>query len=63
MFVIDEGMARFRPVRTGIVGTTDIQILDGLDEGEPLVVGPYRVLRTLEDETAVRIQETDEDEE
>ena len=63
VFVIDEGMARFRPVRTGIVGTTDIQILDGLDEGEPLVVGPYRVLRTLEDETAVRIQETDEDEE
>ena len=63
VFVIDEGMARFRPVRTGIVGTTDIQILDGLDEGEQLVVGPYRVLRTLEDETAVRIQETDEDEE
>ncbi len=63
VFVIDEGMARFRPVRTGIVGTTDIQILDGLDESEQLVVGPYRVLRTLEDETAVRIQETDEDEE
>ena len=63
VFVIDEGMARFRPVRTGIVGTTDIQILDGLDEGEQLVAGPYRVLRTLEDETAVRIQETDEDEE
>ena len=63
VFVIDEGIARFRPVRTGIVGTTDIQILDGLDESEQLVVGPYRVLRTLEDETAVRIQETDEDEE
>lgn len=63
VFVIDEGMARFRPVRTGIVGTIDIQILDGLDEGEQLVAGPYRVLRTLEDETAVRIQETDEDEE
>ncbi len=63
VFVIEEGMARFRPVRTGIVGTTDIQILDGLDEGEQLVAGPYRVLRTLEDETAVRIQETDEDEE
>jgi hypothetical protein len=26
-----------------------------------LVVGPYRVLRTLEDETPVRIQETEEE--
>lgn len=63
VFVIEEGMARFHPVRTGIIGTTDIQILDGLSEDDRLVVGPYRVLRTLEDETAIRIEQTDEDEE
>lgn len=63
VFVIESGTARFRPVRTGIVGTTDIQIIEGVREDEEIVIGPYRVLRTLEDETAVRVESSDEDEE
>lgn len=62
VFVIQEGIARFRPVRTGIIGTTDVEILEGLEEDEQIVIGPYRILRTLEDETAIRIQESEEDE-
>jgi HlyD family secretion protein len=61
VFVIEGGLARFRPVQTGIVGTTDIEILAGLSESDQLVIGPYRVLRTLEDETAIRIQEAEEE--
>jgi len=59
VFVIEGGRARFRPVLTGIVGTTDIEILAGLEEGEQIVSGPYRVLRTLEDDTTVRTTEDD----
>ena len=62
VFVIEDGVARFRPVKPGIIGTTDIEILEGLAVDDQLVIGPYRVLRTLEDETAVRIEETDDDE-
>jgi HlyD family secretion protein len=62
VFVIEEGLARFRPVRTGIIGTTDIEIVDGLSEDDRIVIGPYRVLRTLEDETPVRIEETEDEE-
>jgi HlyD family secretion protein len=63
VFVIEEGVAWFRPVRTGIIGTTDIEILDGLSPDDELVIGPYRVLRTLEDDTAVRIEEPEEEDE
>ena len=60
VFVINDLTVTFRPVETGIVGTTDIEILNGLGEGEEIVIGSYRVLRTLEDDTRVKIEEDDE---
>jgi HlyD family secretion protein len=39
--------AKFIPVTTGITGTTDIEVLDGLKPGDEIVTGPYRILRTL----------------
>ena len=42
-----DGVARFRPVRTGITGDMDIEVLDGLASGEEVVVGPYQKLRKL----------------
>ena len=56
VFVVENGVATFQPVRTGIVGTTDIEILDGLDGSEEIVTGSYRVLRTLEDEARIKIE-------
>ena len=61
VFVVQDGVARFRPVQTGIIGTTDIEILAGLEEGEQIVTGTYRILRTLEDETRIKIEENDDD--
>ncbi|MGQ0665031.1 MAG: efflux RND transporter periplasmic adaptor subunit, partial [Pseudomonadota bacterium] len=40
VFVVEEGIARARGVRTGIVGRTMVEITDGLSEGELVVVGP-----------------------
>ncbi len=61
VFVVRDGVAMFRPVKTGIIGTTDIEILAGLEEGEQIITGTYRVLRTLEDETRIKIEEDDDD--
>jgi HlyD family secretion protein len=36
--------ARMRVVRTGIASRTDVEILEGLSEGETIVDGPYRTL-------------------
>jgi len=46
----------FRAVKTGITGTTDIEILDGLSENDEVVTGPYQVLRTLKDNTRIKIE-------
>jgi HlyD family secretion protein len=39
--------AKFVPVKTGITGATDIEVLSGLTQGEEVVTGPYKILRDL----------------
>ena len=56
VFVLTNGVAFFRPVKTGITGTTDIEILEGLAENDQIVTGPYQVLRTLKDNTRIKIE-------
>ncbi len=41
--------AKFVSVTTGITGTTDIEVLSGLKEGDEVVIGPYKTLRALKD--------------
>jgi HlyD family secretion protein len=55
VFVIRDGKARFVPVRTGITGTTDIEVLDGLKEGDEIVAGSYKTLRTMKPDVRVKI--------
>ena len=43
----DRNKVEFVPVQTGITGTTDIEVLNGLKEGDEIVTGSYKVLRTL----------------
>ena len=40
-FTVKNGIALFRAVKTGITGTTDIEVLDGIGENEDIVTGPY----------------------
>jgi HlyD family secretion protein len=56
VFTMKEAMAFFRPVKTGITGTTDIEIIDGLLEGDEIITGPYQILRTLKDNTRIKIE-------
>jgi HlyD family secretion protein len=39
--------AVFVPVSTGITGATDIEVLSGLNEGQEIVIGPFKTLRAL----------------
>lgn len=55
VFVIRAGKAQFVPVQTGIAGTTDIEVLDGLKPGDEIITGSYKVLRTLRPGTSVKI--------
>jgi len=39
--------AKFVPVTTGITGATDIEVTSGLQDGQEIVTGPYKILRGL----------------
>jgi HlyD family secretion protein len=54
--------AVFVPVQTGITGASDIEVTSGLQPGEEIVVGPYRVLRKLKDDAVVKRDTTTETE-
>ena len=54
VFVVENGRARFREVKTGITGVTDIEVTEGLKEGEQIVIGSYKVLRELKHLARVR---------
>ncbi len=57
VFVVADGEARFRPVKLGVAGEDDFEVLGGLEEGETVVTGPFRVLRELENGDAVKTSE------
>ena len=55
VFVVNGKKAIFRPVETGITGITDIEVTKGLQQGDEIVVGSYKALRTLKPESNVKV--------
>jgi HlyD family secretion protein len=55
VFVLRNGKAEFVPVQTGITGVTDIEITGGLHEGDVIVTGSYKAIRTLKPGAPVKI--------
>jgi HlyD family secretion protein len=55
VFVIRNKKAEFVPVTTGIAGTSDIEVVNGLNEGDEVITGSYKVLRTLRSGSSVKI--------
>ena len=46
--------AVFSPVKTGVTGTTEIEVLDGLANGTEIITGPYKTLRALKSGVIVK---------
>ncbi|PYY19736.1 MAG: secretion protein HlyD [Acidobacteria bacterium] len=57
IFVVDKTTKKvdFKPVETGIQGSTDMEITGGLAEGQEIVTGSYKVLRTLKVGAKVKV--------
>jgi len=55
VFVINGKKAIFKPVKTGISGVTDIEVTDGLQAGDEIVIGSYKALRTLKPEAPIKV--------
>jgi len=55
VFVVRGKKAVFVPVETGITGVSDIEVTRGLNESEEIVIGSYKVLRTLRPGATVKV--------
>jgi HlyD family secretion protein len=55
VFVIRNKKAEFVPVTTGIAGTGDLEVLTGLNEGDEVITGSYKILRTLRSGSSVKV--------
>lgn len=56
VFVNNGGTVKFAPVKTGLSGDTNIEITDGVKEGQQIVTGPFRALREIKDGSKVKEQ-------
>ena len=55
VFVVSGGKAIFKKVETGVTGATDIEVVSGLNDGDQIVTGTYQVIRTILNETQVKV--------
>jgi HlyD family secretion protein len=54
VFLAQNGIATFRPVKVGIAGDEYFEVLEGLRGGETIVAGTYQAIRDLKDGDKVR---------
>jgi HlyD family secretion protein len=54
VFLMRDGKAAFAVVRTGIAGERYLEVLDGLQEGDQVITGPFDSVRSMYEGDAVR---------
>jgi len=59
VFVLRNGRAEFVPVTTGIMGVTDIELVNGVREGDEIITGNYKALRTLKPGARVKVDNSE----
>jgi HlyD family secretion protein len=55
VFTVRNGKALFHGVTTGITGSTDVEVLKGLQDGDEIITGSYQVIRTIRNDAKVKI--------
>jgi len=58
-FVVRDGRAVFMPIDIGIAGERHFEALDGAEENDQIIIGPFEVIRTLVDGERVTTQDED----
>jgi HlyD family secretion protein len=61
VFLLENGKARFQPLKTGLLGELSLEVVSGLKGGETLIVGPFKSLRELKPDDAVKPEEKKKD--
>ena len=56
VYLVREGKARLQEVETGVSSDNEIEILSGIEPGDTVISGPYRVLSNLKDGQTVKCE-------
>ena len=59
VFVVSGKTVKFVPVKTGLSGDSNIEIVSGLQAGQQIVTGPFRALREIKDGSKVKEQKAE----
>ena len=54
VYTVADGKVRFVSVKTGLTGELDIEVEDGLKDGETVISGPFKTLRTIKEGDKVK---------
>jgi HlyD family secretion protein len=55
IFKLAGDVVKFVPIKTGISDQQHVEVTEGLAEGEEIVTGSYKILRTIEDGAKVKV--------
>ena len=62
VYIIEDGEAAAVTVETGISDELYVEIVNGIDEGQEVITGPYRTLKNLKAGDAVKTEDKKDDE-
>jgi HlyD family secretion protein len=54
VFIVHSGVATFHPVKVGIAGEEHFEVMEGVQQGDTIVAGPYQAIRDLKEGARVR---------
>jgi HlyD family secretion protein len=54
VYLMEDGKAKFQPIETDLMGELSVEVTEGLKEGDTIITGPFRSLRTLKPGDKVR---------
>lgn len=60
VLVVEEFTVRERPITIGLQTETEAEILEGLEEGEQVIISPFTLINSLEDGAPVRVEQVAE---
>jgi HlyD family secretion protein len=61
VFIVQGGKAKLTEITPGISSDTNIEIISGIEEGDTVITGPYRVLSKLKDDDNITFKIEEED--
>lgn len=62
VFIVQDDKAILTEITVGVSSDTEVEIISGIEEGDTVIIGPYRVLSKLKDGQKVKFEIKDEDE-